>query len=209
MKKLIYFALAAVALVALNIDRTNADVTFSNYAPGGEYDHVVNWGITGPDFLNAPGFSAANQFTAETSGALESVKVSLGHFSGGTDWVAALHLDDGADDVGAVIASWQFSFKTPPLGGASIVLNYAGAPVAVVNGMKYWMSVSADWDKAPDLNGGWYVNSTRDGEFYFRGLNKFSNDHGQTWILRNGLRGAFEVRVVPEPTSFSIIVLAT
>ena len=202
MRRMLSAAFAIWGSLCLGIS-ANADDAFSNYGPSGAYDVTPghSWLIGGPGGGTE---SIAAQFTSAVSGSLDTVTVSLGYGSGGTSWVASLRDDNGADNVGpTTLTSWTFPFTAPTsTGGGTITLTYAGSPIPLVAGTKYWVAVVAGSD---DLSGAWWWNSTGDGAPVYQGRQSFSLDGGVTWTnFFTGPRPVVKVTVVPEPATLAM-----
>ena len=205
MKRTLSAALISVASLCLSVTAIAAEA-FTNYGPSGAYDSAPgdSWLIGGP----GGGLqSIAEQFTSEVSGSLDSVTMSLGYGSGGTTWVASLRNDNGADNVGlTTFTSWTFTFAAPTsTGGGTTTLPYAGPPISLLAGTKYWVAVVAGSD---DLSGAWFWNSTGDGAPVYRARQSFSLDGGVTWTnFFTAPRAVFKVSVVPEPATTTVLAI--
>jgi hypothetical protein len=203
---------APVLLVCSGGVAANAEVAYSNYTAGLGYNSApaAGWVITGPGAAVPVPFSMANQFTSAASGILDTVTVSLGHESGGTNWVVSLYNDDGTNDPGTAITSWGFPYSMPnSAGGGSITLVNTTPSIMLSAGTKYWVAVAADWSTSPTLYGAWKWNSKGDGAPILEGPHKFSSDNGMTWSSAIVMpRGVFQVTVAAIPEPGAVVLLA-
>lgn len=183
---------AAAFGVAALASTGNAIVAFSNFGPEYAYDLQSGWTVSGPtsDF---PTQVVAFQFTALASGLVTDVKIPLGHVAGTNIGQVILYNDSGTNTIGNRRATWTQSlaeFGSPDL----LNLVNTDQSLILVAGAKYWLGTHYVVDDTWDA---WNFTTLTDEQFA-----GFSYDGGDTYDYGMQLpAGAFEVNVVPEPTS--------
>lgn len=190
----------AVSLAAAAIGAQAQVVAFSSYGAGMTWSDS-GWSITGPA-STIGWYVDGSQFVAQASGALHSIDIPLAHYQGtGNAMIARLYESDSAGEIGTLIESWTFVNVAPfsSQGASYHRASLTGAPISA--GTAYWMTV---WPDAPDVEGVWMFNPV--------GMTlpfASSQNGGVSWQYTsvNGV-GAFQINVVPEPASLTVIATA-
>lgn len=195
MLKGISFGAAALFSLACANAQT---VTFTSFMPAdGFLDAAQGIAIQGPSDPNP--VIAAFQFTAEVSGALESVRVP-NRYLWGDDLLSVALLDDSAGFLGSVKKAWAYS--SPNASFHIDRLTNADDSIVLNAGSKYWMLMATSGD------GVHYWGQSAMGGLM---QSAYSFDVGATYHYGNtDVFPAYEVNVntVPEPASMAGLALA-
>lgn len=182
-----------VLIVSLSSVTIAQVVAFTTFDAGDVYDPTNAMSISGPSSGSPEQW--AFQFTPTVGGELHSVRLAHAFISGDTELSVRLYVDS-ADEIGSPLNTWTFNDSTST-SHISTLANPVSAPT-LSTGQHYWFEVFTTG------NGRHEWSWSNGGEVTRSGV---STDGGQTYTYDVGQdRTAFEVLVVPEPTS--ILVLA-
>jgi hypothetical protein len=204
MKKFSLIPLAVLAFAA-----AQAQIAYSSFLPGHEWDHSVGFGINGlgapPKFVQ----SFAIGFEAGASGTVDDIFVAVGFFGLGKGREIRLELyeDDGTQQgMGAQLGTWDFTNTAPNNFGQLFEIENQGS-AGLTQGDWYWMHMIA-----LDLDG-FHTWMYGDPSILAPGL--ISHDGGQTFQYSSVNNApSFEITVVPEPATYvalgigAILILA-
>ena len=188
--------LAAFVFSAAIATAAHAQIAYSSFLPGHEWDHTVGFGINGvgapPKFIQ----SFAIGFEAEASGTVDDIYVAVGFLGlgNGREVRLELYADDGTQQaMGAQLGTWQFTNTgTNNLGQLFQIQNFGSA--GLTQGEWYWMHmIAVDED-------GFHTWMYGDINILAPGL--ISHNGGKSFSYSSVNNApALEVTVVPEPAA--------
>jgi hypothetical protein len=191
-RALLSLALATVGTAGI----ANALVAFTTFLPGDVYQTNIGYTIGGPTGPSPQIITM--QFTSGLTGVLDSVRIATFYGSGNTSLTLTLLNDNGSDQMGGAITSWNFSDNNS---AAHITTHVNGnGSISLASGTKYWLKLNT-------LTNGNHAWNQADptvprGRFGFSG-----NDGASYSYFDNQVMSAFEVNVVPEPATFAALGL--
>lgn len=182
--------LCAVAIAACLPTLASADVVFSDLGPGNTYNCCLGWTVV-------PGTADAMGFTPSADYNFTQIDLGIGVIPGFDSGIFIyLRNDSGGLPGNTILDSWALG-PLPAFGTTdnALVTLDANAPLQLLAGQTYWISVQA---AVPSANVGWNWNSTG-----LTGLAAQTDGNGN-FQLRDGTpRGAFDVlgTTVPESSA--------
>lgn len=168
----------------------NAVVAFSSFAPGDVYNTGQGYTIGGPNA--SPVQRVAVQFTSLASGSIDQVRIAHFYSSGDTTLNVAMYNDNGSDQLGTWFTTWTFADSNSA--GHITTLTNAFPSLTLTAGQKYWVEVFS-------ATNGLHAWNLADASIPLGRITWSTND-GTTYNYASGATvSAFDVTVVPEPTS--------
>lgn len=169
----------------------NAVTAFSNYGPGDSFVSSAGWTIG-----ESTEQRVASQFTSAASGQLDYIKLTL--FAPTPGLVNVILHEDNNDTVGNGIQAWGI---TPASNDTTYTLNNPFPSTVLTAGTKYWLEVRAF---GTSTHVAWNFNDQGNTL-----PTSFANGNGAFGSPSVTDAGVFEVAVVPEPASLTVLALAS
>lgn len=212
-KKFVWsLCLVALALCA-SLPATAQTTFFSDLGTGTDvYNCCTGWAVYGSGFIGT-GFTAANLFTATSSGSVSTIDLGVGYIGGTNSFFAAIYSDNGGLP-GTEIGSWSNLTSTTTFGQCCGLVTITGiSGVSLTSGTSYFM-VLGPMTTTSNTGEAWNWNSqgVNGLDLYAETGCQNGSGNGCNWNSNGSGNpiGAFDIlgssgQSVPEPSSLLLL----